>query len=199
MTFELLPGVGYEATAVQSLRSTALSARWKERSVPTSTSSPANSLTKSKGDMRQSIAAAAIIRSDRNGQVLWLARWSRSWQRFHLVGGHKNDEESFRECLVREIGEELRLAEGADYEMAAKPMAHLEFTAWSEGAKEETAYTSELFEVDLRGPARVKLDAEPAVRWLSEAEIRAGCCSDGKPISQTMQLILTKINWGRPV
>jgi hypothetical protein len=99
---------------------------------------------------------------------------------------------------VREITEELGLAEQADYEMAAQPTAHLEFTAWSEGAKEETAYTTELFEVDLRDPTQTRLDAEPAVRWLSEAEIRAGCCSDGKPISQTMQLILVKINWGRP-
>jgi 8-oxo-dGTP pyrophosphatase MutT (NUDIX family) len=147
--------------------------------------------------MRSSIAAAALIRREHNGQVLLLARWSRSWQRFHLVGGHKRADESFRECLTREIGEELGLAEGADYEMATEPMVHLEFTAWSEGAKEETAYTTELFEVDLRGPARAKVDAEPAVRWLSEAEIRAGHCADGRPISQTMQLILAKINWGR--
>lgn len=147
--------------------------------------------------MRQSIAAAALVRIEQNGQPLWLARWSRSWQRFHLVGGHKRPEESFRECLVREIAEELGMAEQADYEMAAQPSAHLEFTAWSEGAKEETAYTTELFEVDLRGPARTKLDAEPAVRWLSEAEIQAGCCADGKGVSQTMQLILAKINWGQ--
>ena len=86
---------------------------------------------------RQSIAAAALIRRTEAAQVLWLARWSRSWKRFHLVGGHKHDEESFRECLVREIGEELGLVEDADYEMAAVPTAHLEFTAWSEGAKEE--------------------------------------------------------------
>ena len=57
---------------------------------------------------------------------------------------------------------------------------------------------TELFDVDLREPARAKLDAEPAVRWLSETEIRAGCCTDGKPISQTMRLILEKIDWGRP-
>jgi ADP-ribose pyrophosphatase YjhB (NUDIX family) len=147
--------------------------------------------------MRQSIAAAALVQIQNSGQALWFARWSRSWKRFHLVGGHKRTEETFRECLVREIGEELGLAEGADYEMAAQPTAHLEFIAWSEGAKEETAYTTELFEVHLREPARTRVDAEPAVRWLSEAEIRAGQCSDGKPISETMQVILTKINWGR--
>jgi hypothetical protein len=147
--------------------------------------------------MRQSIAATALIRLERNGHVLWPARWSRTWQRFHLVGAHKRPEESFRGCLAREIGEELGLAEGADYEMAAEPTAHLEFTAWSEGAKEETAYTTELFEVDLRDPARAKLDAEPAVRWLSEAEIQTGRCTDGKPTSQTMQLVLAKTNRGR--
>ena len=75
--------------------------------------------------MRQSIAAASLIRKEQDGHFFWLARWSRSWQRFHLVGGHKRPEESFRECLVREISEELGLTEHADYEMAAESTAHL--------------------------------------------------------------------------
>ena len=148
--------------------------------------------------MRRSVAAAALIRQEQGDEVLWLARWSGSWHRYHLVGGHKRPEESFRECLVREIGEELGLEEHRDFTMAAEPVTHLEFVAWSEGAQEETAYTTELFEVQLHdGPTRAKVDAKPENRWLSEAEIRRGQSADGKPVSDTMKLLLSKIDWGR--
>ena len=63
--------------------------------------------------MRQSIAAFAVIRRDERGQTLWLAQWNPKWGAYHFVGGHKRPEETFRECLVREIGEELHLCEGA--------------------------------------------------------------------------------------
>ena len=146
--------------------------------------------------MRQSIAAAALIRREQEGQVLWLAQWSRSWHCFHLVGGHKRPDESFRACLVREIAEELDLREEADYEMAAEPTGHLEFTAWSQRTNEDTAYTTELFEVTLHdGPPREKVEADPENRWLSEAEIRSGHTADGKPVSPTMGLILAKIQF----
>ena len=146
--------------------------------------------------MRQSIASAALIQKEQEGKVLWLAQWSRTWHCFHLVGGHKRPDESFRECLVREIGEELGLREGADYEMAAVPTGHMEFTAWSQRTNEETAYTMELFEVRLHdGPPREKTEADPENRWLSEAEIRSGRTTDGKPVSPTMAVILGKIQF----
>ena len=149
--------------------------------------------------MRQSIAAAALIREERAGQVFWLSQWSRTWKCFHLVGGHKKPEESFRECLVREIAEELDLREGTDYEMAAEPAGHLEFVAHSQRTNEETAYTTELFEVRLHtGPARRKVDADPQNRWLSESEICSGRTDDGQSVSPTMQLMLAKLHWGRP-
>ncbi len=145
--------------------------------------------------MRKSIAAAALIRERLEGRLVWLTQWSRSWHCYHLVGGHKKDDESFRDCLVREIHEELGLKEHQDYDMAAEPTAHLEFTAWSERANQETAYTTELFEVRLHsGAARDKVDADADNRWLSEPEITAGQCTDGKPISATMKLLLSRIN-----
>jgi len=148
--------------------------------------------------VRESVAAAALIREDRGGDTWWLARWSRSWQCYHLVGGHKHDDESFRQCLVREIGEELGLQEHDDFMLSEEPAAHLEFVAWSEGAKEETAYTTKLFDFQFRcGAARAKVDERPKTRSVCEAEIRDGRCNDGNPISHTMGLILRRTNWGR--
>jgi len=144
--------------------------------------------------MRQSVAAVALIRRQRDGQTLWLAQWNPRWQKYHLVSGHKRPDETFRECLVRELGEELGLREGTDFQMTPEAFARLEYTAWSESAGADTAYTMELFEVKLIGPAaREKVDANPGNRWLSDEEIRSERCDDGKAVSTTMRLLLSHV------
>ena len=142
--------------------------------------------------MRRSIAAIALICREEDDGTRWLARWNPNWNAFSLVGGHKWPEESFRECMVREIGEELGLVEGIDFVMADVPTAHLEYNAWSHGAQAETAYTMELFDVQIEPSARAAVEANPANRWLSEDEIRTGRFADGRPVSETVSLILAK-------
>lgn len=140
--------------------------------------------------MRRSIAAVALIRREEAGRTYWLAQWNRNWHAFSFIGGHKQPEESFRECLVREIGEELGLTEGADFVLARTSAAQLQYNAWSQAAHEETAYTIELFAVRLRPSAYAIVDGNPANRWLLESDIRTGHCADGLPISNTVNLIL---------
>jgi hypothetical protein len=148
--------------------------------------------------MRRSEAAVALIRRERDGQTSWLAQWNPRWQAYHFVSGRRHPGESFRECLVREILEELHLGEGADYAVAAGPPRHLEYTAWSEGARAETRYTMELFEVVLADDqARQRVDADPRNRWLGEAEIRSRRCVDGKAVSATMGSLLSEVGGDR--
>jgi 8-oxo-dGTP pyrophosphatase MutT (NUDIX family) len=142
--------------------------------------------------MRESQAAVALVRREQDGRTLWLAQWNPRWQRYNFVAGHKEPGESFRACLLREVGEELGLAEGADFEAAAEPAARLQYTAWSESASADTAYTVELFDVRLTADAERRVSAEPHNRWLSADEIRAGRCADGAPVSATMALWLAQ-------
>jgi 8-oxo-dGTP pyrophosphatase MutT (NUDIX family) len=144
--------------------------------------------------MRQSHAAVALIRREEAGQTLWLTQWNPKWERFHFVSGHKRPDETFRQCLVREVEEELRLREGIDFVAGTEPVAHVEYTAWSENAKADTAYTMELFNVRLTGEeARRTVDADPENRWLTEAEIQGERCADGKSVSPTMKLLLSQV------
>jgi 8-oxo-dGTP pyrophosphatase MutT (NUDIX family) len=144
--------------------------------------------------MRQSIASVALIRRQQDNQTLWLAQWNPRWQKYHFVSGHKRPDETFRECMGREIGEELGLSEDIDFQLPAAPLAHLEYTAWSDSAGAETAYTMELFEVDLIGSAaREKVEINPENRWLTEEDIRSESCKDGKPVSATMTLLLSML------
>jgi len=141
--------------------------------------------------MRSSVAAFALFRrAAPGGGVEYLAQWNEAWKAFHLVGGHKEDE-SFRGCCVREVAEELGLTEGRDFTVAPEPQSRLYYIHWSERARAETDYTVELFEAELLGNASGAVEADPSNRWLSESDIRAGRCGDGRAVSPTMLRILS--------
>ena len=146
--------------------------------------------------MRKSVASIALIRREADSQTLWLAQWNEGWKAFNFVGGHKHDDESFRECIVREIAEELGLHEGQDVLVASAPLKHLEYTDVSRRTGEETEYVIELFDVALTGSGvRSKIDSDDSNRWLSEPEIMAEACSDGRPISPTPKRFLNQLGW----
>jgi ADP-ribose pyrophosphatase YjhB (NUDIX family) len=143
----------------------------------------------------QSVAAFALIRRVEQCQTLWLAQWNPRWGCYNFVGGHKRPDESFRDCVAREVSEELGLHAGKNCSVAADPVAHLTYSAWSASARQNTQYTIELFEVGLAdSDARSNVDANPDNRWISEREILTKCCDDGKPVSDTMELLLSKVN-----
>jgi 8-oxo-dGTP pyrophosphatase MutT (NUDIX family) len=140
--------------------------------------------------MRRSEAAVALIRRDLEGHTLWLAQWNPKWRAYHFVSGHRRPDETFRECLVREVAEELALREEVDYHAAPGPVVHLEYSAWSESANAETWYVMELFGVELTEEAWHKIDAESENSWLSGTEICSGSAHDGMPVSSTMKRLL---------
>lgn len=149
--------------------------------------------------MRRSESSVALIRREEGGEVLWLARWNSKWRAFHFVAGHREPAESPRECLVREMNEELGLTEGSDFTAATVPRAKCEFDDWSDGAKAETRYVMTSFDVELTDASCRSIEADPANRWLSESEIREGRCRDGRPVSRTMRWLLEEIDvGGRP-
>jgi len=143
--------------------------------------------------MRQSEAAVALIHRQQDGQARWLAQWNDKWQAYNLVSGHRRRDETFRDCLVREIEEELHLSEGTDYRVSAEAPTQLEFIGFSESTQTETRYIMELFNVELGSGVNPWVEADPANRWLTEAEIQAGRTQDGRPVSGTMKRLLGEV------
>jgi hypothetical protein len=92
-------------------------------------------------------------------------------------------------CVIREVTEELRLT-GEQFAVSREPLTRLEYTAFSHSAGQQTQYTMELFEVELTGPARRRVEAEPNNRWLTEQDIQGQRTPDGTPVSPTMSLLL---------
>jgi 8-oxo-dGTP pyrophosphatase MutT (NUDIX family) len=143
------------------------------------------------GPQRQSVAAFAWITRQEQGRTAYLAQWNLHWRALNLPGGHKQPDESFRDCVIREVGEELGLMLGDDYEIGDELAIRLEFEAFSQGAWELTAYILEVFRVvQKEGSALARIAANPDNRWVTEAEILAGRCNDGTKVSPTMTRFL---------
>jgi 8-oxo-dGTP pyrophosphatase MutT (NUDIX family) len=143
--------------------------------------------------VRQSVGGLALIGREVNGRYLFLAQWNAKWQAFHFVGGHRQPGESFRACVSREVAEELGLREGDEFVVAEQPRVHLEYTAWSESARAETAYAVEVFAVELTATALQKIEEDPTNQWLTVAEVHDGRCADGGRVSPTMALVLSQL------
>lgn len=151
-----------------------------------------------RGLLRRSRAALAVVcRKDADGRPLWLAQWNSHWKRFHFVGGHKRRTETFRDCLRREVSDELSLTEGSDFSVDDQRVRHEEYVALSERYQKETKYEMELYRVRLLTPAALaRIGGDPFNRWLSADEIRAGrCAGDRQQISETMHQLLDRLGW----
>ena len=148
--------------------------------------------------LRQSAGSMAIVGRAAGGRAEWLARWNKKWESYAFVGGHLHDGETFRECLVRELAEELELDEH-DFTVGDAPLARLEFVDWSESAQQDTAYTHELFAVAFANDAVIeRLRRDTRLRWLTDEEIRNQHGADGSPVSPTLSRYLDSIGWRPP-
>lgn len=141
--------------------------------------------------MRRSLAGLALIQREASEHTSYLVQWNANWQRFSLVGGHKHDDESFRECLIRELFEELGLHVESDLQVSDQPITRAEYTCWSESARQDTCYELELFDVTVLTPvAMQQIDDNRLNRWVNLAEIGSGRCNDGRPIDGSVVRLL---------
>lgn len=85
--------------------------------------------------MRTSQAALAIItRISSLGNPEYLTQWNNAWNAYSLIGGHVEEGETFQQCCIREVAEELVC--GPDSITAAPyPYATLRFREFSRAAK----------------------------------------------------------------
>lgn len=144
--------------------------------------------------MRESVSSVALFQRRTEGKVLWLLQWNAKWRIYSLVAGHLENGESHRECILREVCEELGLDQDIEFSVSLEARARMEFEDWSESANEQTAYTMELFDADLlTGSAYRKVSENPMNRWVTEDEIGRGQCDDGEPISPTVIRLLNEV------
>lgn len=144
--------------------------------------------------LRHSEGAVALIRgTDRYGRAGWLAQWNEGWGAFALIGGHREDGETFAQCVDREVREELGLAAGGPAGFTVGAALPLTYVAWSRSAACYTDYELHTFDVTL-DPARQKavVDAEKELhlRFLTPEEVSNEQTTDGRKVSETVWVLL---------
>lgn len=142
--------------------------------------------------LRKSEGGVALIRRRLGDRTEWLAQWNDHWKAFFFVGGHRDPTEDFRSCVLRETAEELELNPAKDFIVAPTPKAQMRYVAYSHSAMVDTTYEMELYDVTLHDHALRNLDASSKNRWLTEREIRRMEAFDGRQISVTVPVLLTK-------
>lgn len=143
--------------------------------------------------MRISRASLALIRRvGPVGATEYLTRWNDRWQAFSLIGGHVEAGESYRDCCIREVAEELDLTPEVDFRVASQPIGdRCQYTELSKSAGVPTEYQIELFATKLLHPAAVaNVSLSPHNRWASLAEIRCGTTADNRTVAKQVSRVL---------
>ena len=141
------------------------------------------------GPSRHSEGGIALIERSIGGKREWLAQWNEKWRAFFFVGGHRHEGESFHDCVVREIDEELGLGP-MDCPVSPDPAHHLEYRAVSGSAGILTSYRMELFVARPTPAGLESIGQDPRNKWLDESGIRRLESHDARPVSVTMASLL---------
>ncbi len=143
--------------------------------------------------MNSFVGSIALIRHPEQLERQWLAHWDRSAEQYEFVTAERLEQESWRECLDREIAWSLNLRRGKDYIMSSAARLHFEAQLPVPGNEEETVFVVEFYVTDLYGGAALGvLDRNPDTCWLSGHELLSGVTAEGKSVAPILVMLLTK-------
>ena len=134
-------------------------------------------------------SSIALLRHPEQMERLWLAWWNRREDAWDFVTAERLENESFRECLDREIAWVLPLQRSQQYLISSVARLHLDLSA----DEMETTCAVEFYVVDLYGrTAQEAVDSCDQLRWLSGSELLSGETADGAPVSPRLVKLLQK-------
>ena len=135
-----------------------------------------------------------LIRHPEEVERLWLAVWDDRNYHFDFVVAERLENDSFRECLDREIAWTLPLRSGKDYLISSVARLHLDAALSLDASQADLMlYSIELFVVDLYGKVAAKsLANDPNLRWVSSDEVLMGKTTCGRCIAPRLVAMIRK-------
>jgi hypothetical protein len=141
--------------------------------------------------MNHFTGSIALLRHPEHLENQWLAYWNASRKHYDFVTAERLDDESFRECLDREIAWLLDLRRGKDYIISSQARLHLDIPVESE--EDETFFVVEFYIADLYGKSgRASVELNKQLRWLASDEVLSGQTSEGLPVNPSLVALLDK-------
>lgn len=141
--------------------------------------------------MQTLIRSIAMIRKPAEHRSTWLARWQPPTRCYDFVMAEPLEEESFRECIDREVSWVLQLERRRDYLVANMAQINLDFCEALPGDAHETHIVAAFYIVDLyRKSAWERVDSDPENRWVTASEIYAGQARDDRPIDPNLRFLI---------
>ena len=148
--------------------------------------------------MTQTASFALFTRNGENG-VEYLAQWNSRWQRYNFVGGKQEQQETPRECVLREVEEELQLDFESDFHVSESAICKLRFTEISERTGKATDYHFAMFQAHFTGQEVAGTISDRSEnRWLTVTEIVSQATDDGRAISRVMTMTIRKLGEFQP-
>jgi 8-oxo-dGTP pyrophosphatase MutT (NUDIX family) len=131
-------------------------------------------------------AVMAVIKARRNGEDVYLMQYDDGARKYQPLGGKRElDDPSIESALVRELCEELEIADlQLNRDFSLRPLVeHAHTQVVSASLNVITRYDHNFYFV---ADMRFTLPDDPRNRWITAAELAAGKTSDGRGVSRLL-------------
>lgn len=137
------------------------------------------------------VGSIGLIRDQREDGTRWLVHKPENREHYSLIQAERLGDESWRDCLDREITWLLELVSGRDYIISS--VARLRFDTELAERGGSVRYVVEFYVVDLYGSrGKQALDNDAACRWVRTAELTQGTLEDGKTVNPIHAVLLSR-------
>lgn len=124
-----------------------------------------------------------MIRHPERPEQEWLGVYDERRQCYSFIRAERLNNESWRECLDRELSWVLELRRGKDYLISHMARLHFSDTTSDNATGEIIELEFEFYVVDPYGRSgRAAFQQLDGVRWLTNGELREGMTEDGVEI-----------------
>jgi hypothetical protein len=142
--------------------------------------------------MRKYCRGFALIPRETGEPSCWFCHWDERNNFFDFVAGERAGDESFRDCVDREVSSKLGLRT-SDFLVANVAQLNLEFAAVLPGDEEPNHVRVAFYIVrPYSQAARQVLASFPGGRWLTGHELLEGGTRDGKRVNPSLTYLLKR-------
>ncbi|MCR9199457.1 MAG: hypothetical protein NXI04_12490 [Planctomycetaceae bacterium] len=135
----------------------------------------------------------ALIRHPDRPEQEWLGVFDERRQCYAFVTAERLNQESWRECLDRELSWALDLRRGKDYLISHMARLHFDESCFDPHSGDEVETALEFYVVDPYGRrGRAAFEQLDGVRWLTNEELRQAVTSDRVDIDPWLADILRR-------